>query len=87
MTESDPDQRHPDLVDEQRYLDHAYRCLAAMRARTTTTTNAAERRAREEGTVDAGIVLWHLEHRLAALAETPPALTFGRLDDEQGATL
>ena len=62
---------------EQRYLDHAYQCLEDMREHATRTLTAAERAAREEATPDADIVLWHLERRLAALAETPAALTFG----------
>ena len=32
--DSDEPDEHPDLGDEQAYLDHAYRCLDAMRART-----------------------------------------------------
>jgi DNA helicase IV len=76
--------RHPELDAEQRYLDHAYACLAAMRARTAGTVAVAERTALQEGTVDAGIVLWHLERRAQALAETPAALCFGRLDEETG---
>src|SRR5207244_2419808 len=75
---------HPDLETEQRYLDHAYGCLEAMRDNATRTLVAAERAAREEATPDADIVLWHLERRLAALAESPAAVTFGRLDDELG---
>src|SRR5438067_1592442 len=75
---------HPELDSEQRYLDHAYRCLDEMRDHATRTLTAAERAAREEATPDADIVLWHLERRLATLAETPAALTFGRLDDEAG---
>ena len=75
---------HPDLAAEQAYLSNAYACLAAMRRRTAETVDAAERLARSEGTVEADIVLWHMEERARALAETPAALCFGRLDDEEG---
>src|SRR5690242_4998473 len=50
-----------------------------MRARAAETLGYGELAA---GAVDSAIVQWHLERRLAALAETPAALCFGRLDDE-----
>ena len=75
---------HPDLAAEQRHLDHAYACLAAMREHAARTLAVGEEAARAEQTPDAMIVQWHLERRLAALADTPAALCFGRLDEEVG---
>ena len=75
---------HPDLAAEQRHLDHAYACLAAMREHATRTLAVGEAAARAEQTPDALIVQWHLERRLATLADTPAALCFGRLDEEVG---
>ena len=75
---------HPDLAAEQRHLDHAYACLAAMRDHAARTLAVGEEAARAEQTPDAMIVQWHLERRLAALADTPAALCFGRLDEEVG---
>ena len=75
---------HPDLAAEQRHLDHAYACLAAMREHATRTLEVGERAHRLEQTPDAAIVQWHLERRLTALSDTPAALCFGRLDTDDG---
>ena len=53
-------------------------------ARTARTLAVGETAARVEQTPDAMIVQWHLERRLATLADTPAALCFGRLDEEVG---
>ena len=79
-----PVDAHPDLAAEQRHLDHAYACLAAMRERAARTLEVGEAAARIDQTPDAMIVRWHLERRLAALADTPAALCFGRLDEDLG---
>ena len=68
------------LSAEQRHLDHAHTCLEAMRARTAEAVADAEAVVRMGGGADADIILQHLEARLAALAETPASLCFGRLD-------
>jgi DNA helicase IV len=73
---------HPELEAEQAYIDEAYRCLAAMQARTARTVEATD--AATE--VDAMIAKAHLKHRLRSLAADVPALSFGRLDDEPGDT-
>jgi DNA helicase IV len=75
---------NPDLAAEQAYLDHAHACLAAMRARAARNVELGERRAREEPSVDTSLLLEELERRLAALADSPVALAFGRLDEELG---
>ncbi len=73
---------HPDVVEEQTYLDHAYECLAAMRDRTARAATAAAAGAAQE--VDSAIAEWHLRQRLRALDPTMPALSFGRLDHSDG---
>ena len=73
---------HPELEAEQAYVDEAYRCLAAMQARTARTVDATD--AATE--VDAMIAKAHLKHRLRSLDADVPALSFGRLDDEPGDT-
>jgi DNA helicase IV len=69
---------------EQAHLDHAHRCLAAMRHRAARNVELAEIRAREEPSVDTSLLLLELERRHAALAESPVALAFGRLDEARG---
>jgi len=73
-----------ELAAEQRHLDHARTCLDAMRARTTAGVADAEAVVRMGGGADADIILQHLEARLAALADTPAGLCFGRLDADDG---
>ena len=70
---------HPDLDAEQRHLDHAYECLAAMRDRTEATLAIEDMAAQE---VDAEIARWHLQQRLRALDVNVPGLAFGRIDEE-----
>ena len=70
---------HPDLDAEQRHLDHAYECLAAMRERTEATLAIDDMAAQE---VDAEIARWHLNQRLRALDVNVPGLAFGRIDEE-----
>jgi hypothetical protein len=69
---------HPNIAAEQRYVDDAYRYLAAMRHRTTRTADIAEGAAQA---VDSAIAQAHLRHRLATLDDDVPGLSFGRLDD------
>ncbi|MGZ6979413.1 MAG: HelD family protein [Acidimicrobiia bacterium] len=79
MTESSPE-----VAAEQAYLDHAHVALAAMRARAARNVEIGERRAREEPGPDTSLLLQELERRHAALADSPVALAFGRLDEERG---
>ena len=74
---------HPDLAAEQAYVDDAYRCLAAMRARTTRSADLADSAA---GAVDSAIAQAHLQHRLASLDDDVPGLSFGRLDGDDDET-
>jgi DNA helicase IV len=73
-----------DLAAEQAYLDHAHGCLAAMRDRAARNVEIGTRRAREEPSVDTSLLLEELERRHAALADSPVALAFGRLDEARG---
>jgi DNA helicase IV len=72
---------HPDLADEQAYIDRAYVCLAAMRDRTARVADLVDSAAQA---VDSAIAQAHLRHRLASLDVDVPGLSFGRLDDEGG---
>ncbi len=74
---------HPDLDVEQAYIDDAYRCLAAMRAKTARAADISESAAQA---VDSAIAQAHLKHRLASLDADVPGLSFGRLDDEDDDT-
>jgi DNA helicase IV len=74
---------HPDVPAEQAYLDGAYACLAAMRARTEAAVAVADNAAQE---VDSEIARAHLAHRLRTLDVEVPGLSFGRLDSEHGDT-
>src|SRR4029450_13989836 len=60
----------------------AYRCLAAMQARTARTVEATD--AATEG--DAMIAKAHLTHRLRSLEADVAAVGFGRRDEEPGDT-
>ena len=66
----------PDLEHEQRYIDHAYRCLDRMRARSEELL-AAMKGADPD-------LEWALGRRVRALADNPRALCFGRIDAEGG---
>ncbi|MGH9110745.1 MAG: hypothetical protein ACRDZN_00330 [Acidimicrobiales bacterium] len=72
---------HPDLDDEQAYVDDAYRCLAAMRERTRRATAIADGAAQA---VDSAIAQAHLAHRLGSLDDDVTGLSFGRLDGDGG---
>jgi DNA helicase IV len=74
---------HLDVADEQAYLDHAYRCLEAMRA-TAARLAAIDDSAAQE--VDSAAARWHLERRRDSLDPNVDGLSFGRLDDEDGAS-
>ncbi|HYP24283.1 MAG TPA: AAA family ATPase, partial [Actinomycetota bacterium] len=69
---------HPDLAAEQRYVDDSYACLERMRA------YAAEllERKKVTDTVDDEILRWHLQERVASLADSAAPLVFGRIDQE-----
>jgi DNA helicase IV len=83
MTEL-PSATDTEVRAEQAYLDHAHRCLAAMRDRAARNVELGEIRAREEPSVDTSLLLLELERRHAALADSPVALAFGRLDEARG---
>lgn len=70
---------HPELAEEQHYVDNAYRCLAAMRERTARVAEISDSAAQA---VDSAAAQWHLERRLSTLDTEVPGLSFGRLDEE-----
>jgi DNA helicase IV len=67
---------HPELLDEQRHLDHARTAVRAMAERTSGALGAVD--AATE--VDAEVAAFHLRRRLESLAERDDALAFGRID-------
>ncbi|HEY3144690.1 MAG TPA: ATP-binding domain-containing protein [Acidimicrobiales bacterium] len=73
---------HPELVDEQDYLDHAYRCLEAMRVKTSRLADIAESAAQA---TDSAAAQFHLQRRAHSLDTDVDGLSFGRLDEEDGA--
>ncbi len=64
---------------EQAWLDHAYECLAEMRARTAAAVAAGDTAAQA---VDGAIAHWHLRQRLKTLDTDVAGLAFGRIDEE-----
>ena len=74
-----PAPTHPDRDAEQVVIDHAYACLAAMRARTEAAMNVSDNAAQE---VDSAIARAHLRQRLRSLDVDVDGLSFGRLDTE-----
>ena len=76
---------HPDLAAEQAYIDRAYDCLAAMRAKTAAATASVEEQARHDW--NAAVALAHLTDRLDSMDTGHRVLCFGRLDDEDGSRL
>jgi DNA helicase IV len=74
---------HPELADEQSYVDDAYRCLEAMRARTARVAELDDSAAQA---TDWEAAQWILRRRVASLDTDVPGLSFGRLDDEDDAT-
>ena len=67
-----------DTESEQRYIDDAYRWLARMRARSQELLEAMKG-------ADPDLE-WALTRRVRALADTPRALCFGRIDEQGGAS-
>src|SRR5581483_7362145 len=70
---------HPEVVEEQRHLDHAYRCLEAMRHRAESASAVTDMAAQA---VDGEVARWHLNQRLRGLDTDVAALAFGRIDEE-----
>ncbi len=79
MAAADPDPRSdPDSLDtEQGRVDHAYRCLAAMRGRATVLRD-------ETDPVSFPELFAALDHRVSLLADNGRALCFGRIDETGG---
>ena len=75
--------RHPDLESEQRFVEDAYVCLDRMRAHARKLLALKQ----EADTVDDEILRWHLQERVASLADSKAPLVFGRLDDDRAETL
>ena len=73
---------HPDLADEQRYLDRARDHLEAMRARVEGLVDVLAVDARSD--VDAATARHQLRGYQAAIEAAKGPLCFGRIDEETG---
>ena len=56
---------HPDLAAEQAYIDRAYACLEAMKAKTAEATADAKSQAKDDW--NAAVALAHLTDRLESM--------------------
>jgi DNA helicase IV len=73
---------HPDHDAEQAYLDGARHALREMQERASAVLEFGQRRAEEEGSADAQVVLEHLRDRTASLELGDSTLAFGRIDED-----
>jgi DNA helicase IV len=69
----------PELLVEQRYLDHSHHALSAMRERATSLLRDVQSAGNPDLDYRAA-----LERRVHVLAESPRPLLFGRIDGEEG---
>jgi DNA helicase IV len=74
---------HPELEQEQAWLDGAHRHLEAMRERARRTRAVGDRAVRDETTVDAMVTQFHLKRREEALHTGSGPLCFGRIDTDE----
>ena len=75
-----------ELAAEQARLAFAEECLVAMRRRAQATLAQAQQDAHLDTAFDAKAIHHVLHQRLVSLRRGPGALSFGRIDDEHGAT-
>src|SRR5579871_2859689 len=79
---------HPELVDEQRYLDRAHECLNAMRERAVYLKDLGYLggNVTEGGVTPELRAAWDADKqaRIDALSDQPGALCFGRIDHLAG---
>ncbi|MDQ4026426.1 MAG: hypothetical protein M3214_00025 [Actinomycetota bacterium] len=69
---------HPGLIHEQKYLDRAYECLSAMRARTLRLSDKELAGSAD----DSALVRDHLSYRLSSLEDDTKPLCFGPIDGD-----
>ncbi len=75
-----------DLLSERAHLAHAEACLVAMRERAETTLRQAQHDAHLDTAFDAKAIHAVLQERLVSLRRGAGALSFGRIDDADGAS-
>jgi DNA helicase IV len=85
------DGAHPDLVEEQRFLLHAYACLDAMRQRAIRLKNLGYMGGNvhaETGLTPEMAAYWELDRqaRVDSLSDSAAPLCFGRIDHGEGAS-
>ena len=80
---------HPELEQEQAYLDHAYDCLEDTRRAATRMSSMVEvgRGGTEQARFERDVIWDTMAHRLHQLELGDRALVFGRIDTEEGAAL
>ncbi len=74
--------QHPELADEQAWLDRAHGHLRDMQDRARKVRQAGDRAVRDENTVDARVAQYHLKRREEALTGGSGPLCFGRIDTD-----
>src|SRR4051794_8760750 len=84
-TEESPAGRHPELADEQAYLDHAYACLEFMRRRAEHLKSLGYLGGdvhADTGLTPEAAKRWEMDRqrRIDALRDTGGVLCFGRID-------
>ncbi len=74
--------QHPDLVDEQAYVDHAYACLDQSRADAWRLREMTEtgRGGTHQARYEAEVIEEAITSRLTQLQLHTAALVFGRID-------
>ena len=78
---------HPDVAEEQAFLDHAYECLDAMRERARYLKSLGFLGGNVHADVGVvGAAEWEMDkqRRIELLADAPSALCFGRIDRADG---
>src|SRR5438045_7567372 len=81
--------QHPELADEQAFLDHAYECLDAMRERAEYLKGLGYLGGNvhaDTGLTPESEARWRMDRqrRVDALTDTGAALCFGRIDRVTG---
>ena len=84
MTSTSSDQQvHPDQQSEQRWIDHAYACLARMHDKAVYLYSLGYPGFAHS---NEDVRAWELatQRRIDSLADSPSALCFGRIDESEG---
>src|SRR4051794_19616616 len=84
-TEQDVPRHHPEVAEEQAYLDYAYQCLQFMHDRAVYLKSLGYLGGNisEGGPTPETVARWEMDRqrRIDALVDTGSALCFGRIDN------